>query len=172
MIILDVNTTEEPDYDLIEKKLITIGTKTDGNIKIWHIKDYDCERGMLKDFLEWFISNGDEKIVGFNILKFDIPLLLLKSQSVDKTKELYQRFFKSDVIDLFGILTYLYNKMKSLEEWCKYFDIDYKGKLKHPCITSEKLVFGTKNLIDHQDEIEYQKRELIAIDKLYRKVIN
>jgi hypothetical protein len=117
-------------------------------------------------------SNGDRKIVGFNILKFDIPLLMLKSQSVDKTKELYQRFFKSNIIDLFGILTYLNNGiMKSLKEWCKYFDIDYKGKPKHPQLTSKKLTFGTENLVNNQDEIEHQRRDLINIDNLYQKVI-
>ncbi|MDD2665420.1 MAG: hypothetical protein PHD13_01370 [Methanocellales archaeon] len=171
-MILDVNTWGDSGYDLLKKWLITIGVKTDDGIKIWHRKDYNGEEKMLKDFLEWFVINKEREIIGFNILKSDMPLLLLKSQSVGKTKELYQRLFKSNIVDLFCILTFLNNgTMCSLEMWCKKLDIVYKGKPKHPQTTSGKIIFGTDHLINDQDTLEYQKRELIATDELHQKIV-
>lgn len=123
MIFIDIKTTYQFDREQIcPKKLaiLGIGVKIDGEIKIW-----DGE--MLAEFIEWFSVEPDKIIVGFNILKYDIPLLLLKASSVNATEKLYNKIFRSNIVDLFVILTFLNKgKFKPLKWWCEKLNVYYE----------------------------------------------
>ncbi len=123
MIFIDIKTTYQFDQEQIGPKkleILGIGVKIDGEIKIW-----DGE--MLAEFIEWFSAEPDKIIVGFNILKYDIPLLLLKASRVNATEKLYNKLFRSNIVDLFVILTFLNKgKFKSLKWWCEKLNIYYE----------------------------------------------
>lgn len=123
MMFIDIKTSYQFDREQIDPKKLTIlgiGVKIADEIKIW-------SQAELSEFIEWFSAEPDKIIVGFNILKYDIPLLLLKSSSINATEKLYSKIFKSNIVDLFVILTFLNRgNNKSLKQWCKDLDIYYE----------------------------------------------
>ena len=123
MIFIDIKTTYQFDQEQIDPKklaILGIGVKIDDEIKIW-----DGE--MLAEFIEWFSTEPDKIIVGFNILKYDIPLLLLKASSVNATEKLYNKIFRSNIVDLFVILTFLNKgKFEPLKWWCEKLNVYYE----------------------------------------------
>jgi hypothetical protein len=123
MIFIDIKTTYQFDWEQKDPKrieILGIGVKIAEEIRIW-------DGGMLTEFIEWFSAEQDMIIVGFNILKYDIPLLLLKASSVNATEKLYNKIFRSNIVDLFVILTFLNKgKIKSLKQWCKDLNVYYE----------------------------------------------
>jgi len=93
-MILNIFTSGfSPEADLL---LVGVRTHT-GECKLWR----DSE-----GFLDYFLKTDDKIVIGFNILKFDIPFLLLKSQKSQKFPEFFKKINYSNVVDLFPILTF------------------------------------------------------------------
>ena len=141
MIFIDIKTTYQFDQEQIDPKklaILGIGVKIGDEIKIW-----DGE--MLAEFIEWFSTEPDKIIVGFNILKYDIPLLLLKASSVNATEKLYNKIFRSNIVDLFVILTFLNKgKFEPLKWWCEKLNV-LTPSINH----SQKIIISLSNLSKH-----------------------
>ena len=60
----------------------------------------------LDEFITYFLGTDDKIVIGFNILKFDLPFLLLKSQDQKQFQEFFKKINYANVIDLFTILTF------------------------------------------------------------------
>ncbi len=81
MIYLDIETISTGKNISIEDKIIIIGADVEGEKKFWKIWDYKKEEevvGRFYDFLEEELKKGTVWIIGFNILRFDVPLLFYK----------------------------------------------------------------------------------------------
>lgn len=109
--------------------LLVIGIRTPSEVKLWKRWDYADERTMVSDFVDYFLGiEGDKIIIGFNLLKFDVPILLHKSAVLPKFEELFMRLNSSNVIDLFTILTFLNEgQLKGLDHYCQAFGIRNLG---------------------------------------------
>jgi len=93
-MILNIFTTGySPDSELL---FIGVRTHT-GEVKFW-----EKEEG----FIEYFLGTDDKIVIGFNILKFDIPYILLKTSHSPRFKELFSKMNYCNIVDLFNILTF------------------------------------------------------------------
>jgi len=119
----------ETDAISLDAKLLVIGLRTPGDVKLWKLWDYADEQAMLNAFVDHFLGiQGDKIIIGYNILKFDVPLLLRKTAAHARFAELFQRINSSNVIDLFTILTFLNEgQLKSMDFYCERFSIPSLG---------------------------------------------
>ncbi|MFH1294415.1 MAG: hypothetical protein ABIH90_00550 [Candidatus Aenigmatarchaeota archaeon] len=109
--------------------LLVIGLRTPNEVKLWKRWDYADERTMVSDFVDYFLGiEGDKIIIGFNLLKFDIPTLLHKTASQPRFEEFFRRLNSSNVIDLFTILTFLNEgQLKGMDYYCQAFGVRNLG---------------------------------------------
>jgi hypothetical protein len=115
--------TIETDKICQNPKILSIVTYAKSGMHQWVSEDYTSEDQMVQAFLSWFLKEKDKIIVGYNILKFDIPILLLKL----KDEAFFAKINKSNVVDLFTILTFLNRgKLYPLDHYCKQEGIDIK----------------------------------------------
>ncbi len=89
-----------------DSRLLSIGVKTHNSVKFWHIWDFESEERLLENFIEYFTGVDDKIVNGFNLLKFDIPFLLLKSRGLHGFEKFFRKINFSNVTDLFDILTF------------------------------------------------------------------
>jgi len=144
-------------------EIILIQVKVREEIKIWNLKDHKDETEMLENFINWFLREKDKIIIGYNILKFDIPLLLLKTSSIYLFNRFFMKVNRSNVIDLFVILNYLSRgELHSMEYYTKKYNI-------------EKIATG-EELIELFDSGENEKlrntaiKNLLSMEALFKKV--
>lgn len=105
--------------------ILSIGLRTPGTTRVWKLWEFPDEGEMISDFMRYFLSIDDKIVVGFNILKFDIPLLLLKSRGLPEFEDFFRKINYANVIDLFVILTHQRGGvLKGLDFYCKEFGIN------------------------------------------------
>jgi len=79
-------------------RLLLVGVRT-------HTGEFKFFSG-VKEFVDYFIGTDDKIVIGFNILKWDILFLLLKSQELDNFNEFFKKINYSNIVDLYPILTF------------------------------------------------------------------
>jgi len=107
-----------------DSSLISIGIKTASSVKFWNIWDFGNESELIGDFIKYFTDIDDKIVIGFNILKFDIPFLLLKSMNLPAFDNFFRKINFSNITDLFAVLTFM-NKgvIKGLDYYCRKYNI-------------------------------------------------
>jgi DNA polymerase elongation subunit (family B) len=112
-----------------ESKLLVIGLRMPSKVRLWKRWDYPDEKSMVSAFVGHFLGmEGDKIIIGFNLLKFDVPVLLHKAAGLPRFEEFFRRLNSSNVIDLFTILTFLNEgQLKGLDHYCHAFGVRNLG---------------------------------------------
>ena len=102
-------------------KILTIQVKRRGlsDTIIWRRWKFDNEEHLLQNFRDWFLKENDKIFVGYNILKFDLPLLLLKLSQLEKFDEFSLKLNRSNILDLFAVLTFLKKEIKGFDYYCQ-----------------------------------------------------
>ena len=162
-MILDA---EFSDFNLAKAEIYTIQVyfpKKD--FKTWKIWEYESESDLVESFIDWFLYVPDKLLIGYNILKTDIPLLLMKAQKTLRSDEFFLKINRCNIVDLHVILTFLNpGEIKGLKAWCKEFKIPYE-----PPLTGNRIPkFFKQKLYDEIEE--YIKIESEAISKLHSKL--
>ncbi len=122
MIILKLETLKIAYFTPI----LTIQVKKKGTeeVKIWKSWDFSDEKAMLQDFRDWFLQEKDKIFLGYNLLKFDLPVLLLKLSTLEKFDDFSLKLNRSNILDLFVILTFLKKgNIKSFDYYCQNHNI-------------------------------------------------
>lgn len=155
MIVLNIET-DEISY---KAKILTIQVRGSNYIKIWKIWDYKNEEELLRNFVLWFLQEKDKVILGYNLLKFDIPLLLLKTALFPEFEKFSMKINRVNILDLFVILTFLNKgRIKSLEFYCK--------GIKKEIVPREELLWMYEN--KYYKELEKSLiKNLNAINELF-----
>lgn len=119
----------ETDGISLDSKLLVIGLRTPSEVKLWKIWEHPDEKSMLSSFIDHFLSMTEDKIIiGYNILKFDVPILLHKASGLPKFEEFFRKLNSSNVIDLFTILTFLnQGQLKGMDFYCGKFGVRLLG---------------------------------------------
>ena len=106
-------STRRLELDPNENSIITIGIYDGNEISIYPtIKDFRQENEPLDFFLSRLKESENSIIVGFNILRFDIPYLFYKTKVFGRDLDLT----KLDLLDLYWILPYwLHNLPDGIE---------------------------------------------------------
>jgi len=81
-----------------DSRLLLIGVRT-------HTGEFRSWKG-VEEFLDYFLGTDDKIIVGFNLLKFGMPFLLLKARNSERLPDFFKKLNYSNVVDLFPILTF------------------------------------------------------------------
>ncbi len=81
MLYLDIETLSLGEEPSVDDKVIAIGVSVDGKKMFW--KEWDAgEKELINQFYKFLESLTSKErtvwIIGFNILKFDIPILIYK----------------------------------------------------------------------------------------------
>jgi len=152
--------SEEISY---KTKLITLQVKKESDIKLWHSWDYETEGAMLSDFITWFLQEKDKIIVGFNILKFDIPLLLMKSANMADFEKFSMKLNRSNILDLFVILTFQRRgNIKGFQDYCREFGIETAARDEILSLYANKQYSELDSLL---------VKNLTALERLFEKVV-
>lgn len=148
-MILNIFTSGySPEADIL---LIAVRTHT-GEFRCWT---------SLDEFLKYFLSTDDKIVIGFNILKWDIPLLLLKARETMEFTQFFKKINYCNVVDLFTVLTFQnQGVIKGLDFYLQQQGIE-REFLTDPDIIRNLDREKTKNDI---------KKKLEAIDSLYWKL--
>jgi len=136
-------------------------------LKIWKLWDYENETSLIEDFLNWFLIVRDKILIGYNILKVDVPLLLIKSQTLPESNDFFLKINKCNIVDLHVILTFLNEgRIRGFKGWCKEFRIPFD-----PPITGSQInEFITKKRYEEiQKYIEIESRAIGELHSLLFK---
>ena len=110
-----------------DAKIIAIGLKTQKSEKVWKSWEFGSEEDMLTDFIRHFLSIDDKIVIGFNVLKFDLMLLMLKSKGLPEFHQFAKKINFANIADLFVILTFLKGgTISGLESHAKSYGIEVK----------------------------------------------
>jgi len=146
-----------------EAKILGIGVKGPGFSHIWKSWQFANEREMLTNFIDYFLKTQDKIVIGFNILKLDIPLLLLRGKDLPQFPEFFKKLNYANVEDLFIILTFINRGViKGLDYYCKKEGI--------PCDFSDREMVSAYNSGDYAKFEEMFRRKLDALDSLFLKM--
>lgn len=146
-----------------DANILAIGIKTHSDYKIWKRWEYPSEKEMLSDFITYFLSTDDKIIIGFNVMKFDIPFLMLKSLELPRFGDFFKKINFSNVIDLFIILTFAEKgEINGLNYYLKKYRISQ-------CVLDREMVkFYEK---EEYTKFEHEfRRKLKNIDELFRNL--
>ena len=144
-------------------KILTIGAMQAGETKLWKFWDYDDEEKMVWDFTYWFLREADKVIIGFNHLKFDLPILLLKAKEFGDFEHFFKKINQANVEDLFTLLTFMnHGKIKGLKEHCKDFNVSWPQVLD---LDPQKLYEEGK----HEVVEDHAKARIMAINDLKKE---
>jgi len=134
-------------------------------LKIWKIWKYQSEQKLIQDFLKWFLSVSDKILIGYNLLKVDIPLLLIKSTECKQADAFFEKVNTCNIVDLHVILTFLNNgRIAGLEHWCKEFGVTYRLTIPSSQV-NECMRKGDYRSVEDRIEMETE-----AIAKLHRRI--
>ena len=161
MIILKIQAAEI--FYLAKILTIQVKKKETNDIKIWESWKFSDENVMLGDFRDWFLEEKDKILIGYNILKFDLPLLLLRLSSLEKFSEFFLKLNRSNVLDLFVVLTFLKKgNIKSFDYYCQKYNIT--------TVPQEKILdfYHTKNYSQMDKAIS---KNLSAFAELFDRIL-
>lgn len=146
-----------------DPKILTIGAMQAGKTKIWKLWEHESEETLVWDFTYWFLREGEKVVIGFNHLKFDLPILLLKARDFGDFEDFFMKLNKANVEDLFTFLTFVnQGRIKGLKEHCKDYDVDWPQVLD----LSPAALFKQEN---YQALEDHAKARLQAINDLKKK---
>ncbi len=148
------------DVDLC--RIVAIGMQHEGD-EPWGavVTEPVAEMTLLRNF---WTAIGDRYLVGFNILGFDLPVLLRRSLylGVDAPAIQIDRFKHPQVTDLMQTLSFDGKlRMRSLAFYCKRFGIDVPDTLTGANI-AQAVKDGDWNGIEHHVKADVQKTALLA----------
>jgi hypothetical protein len=146
-----------------DAKILAIGAKRQTFVRIWKSWEFENEREMISDFIRYFLKTDDKIVIGFNLLKLDIPLLLLRSKELPLFSEFFKKLNYANVEDLFIILTFINRGViKGLDHYCRKEGIS--------CEFSDRGIISACNSKDYARFEELFKKKLEAMDALFLKM--
>ncbi len=149
---------------LPDSYIYMIGMKTLKDFKIWGVWNFSSEKNMLEDFIEYFTSTDDKIIIGFNILKFEIPMILLKSQGLRGYEKLFKKINFSNFEDIFVILTFLnHGVIRGLEFYKKTYNISTN-------LLSDREMFRLYQKGEYEKLDRAMKEKLDVINEIFLKL--
>jgi len=136
-------------------------------LKMWKRWESPDEKGMVGAFVEWFLGVSDKILIGYNLLKIDIPLLLIKSIDSAQSDAFFKKINRCNIVDLHTILTFLNEgKIVGFNEWCERFKIPY-----NPPIGAEQVDEYVR-LGKYDVVTRYVEEEAKAIGTLHKALYN
>lgn len=139
--------------------LFTDGYMPDAPLQFIGVRTHTGEHRFFstpEEFADYFLGTDDKIVIGFNILKFDLPYLLLLLKGSPRFPDLFQKINYANIVDLFPILTFR-NKgtIKGLSHYLAERDI--------PLPPTDKDIARTKSQND-------ARKKLDALNDLYWKL--
>ena len=168
----DIETFGETSLNPFKAKIISIQLRVNGRNHIW--KEWERgEKNMLLDFLDFWSELPRSKkrngitFVGYNILKFDIPFILVRASCLDLEKygwsleRLWNDFVHGPCyVDLYQLLG---DNFKKFKMWKKYLVGAY-SKYSNKDI---KKFYQNKEFGKIE---EYINDELVSLEKIYKAI--
>lgn len=120
MIIFDIETTG---LNPMRDKVLTVQLKHGDKIAIWKLWEENDETKVIENFFN-YIKKSDEKIVGYNISRFDINFLLTRLLINNKlTDEIQKIVREKEWVEL----TEFQKNNHGLDNWTKELSISRKS---------------------------------------------
>lgn len=146
-----------------EARILAIGVKRPGFSHLWKSWEFASEKEMLSDFISYFLKTQDKIVIGFNLLKLDVPLLLLRSSGLPQFGEFFKKLNYANVEDLFIILTFINRGViKGLDHYCQKEGI--------PCDFSDREILSAFQAKDYKKFESLFGKKLDALDALFLKM--
>jgi len=165
-MILD--TEFDGNRNLAKARLYTIQVYfPSSELKIWKIWKYRNQEQLVQDFVKWFLGVEDKILIGYNLLKVDIPLLMFQSAACEDADAFFEKANRCNIVDLHVILTFLNGgRIAGLEHWCREFGVTYR-----PTIPSSQIKECLQKE-DYKSVVSRIKDETRAIAELHAKLFN
>ena len=152
-----------------DSKILSISLRKDtGKTMSFSLWNYSSQEEMLKAFLTYFLAENDKILTGFNILKFDLPLIHLSSNTLPTYKTFFTQLNRCNISDLFPLLTSLnQGQLKPLNFYCEKFN------LKPPASREELLkLYHSQAHNDLTKALEETTASVLALSNLVRTRLN
>ncbi|MHA2011207.1 MAG: ribonuclease H-like domain-containing protein [Candidatus Helarchaeota archaeon] len=117
-IILDIETTG---LDCFKDRVIAIGCRKENETFIFMKLD---EEQMLSEFWTWLNKQENWKLIGYNIISFDLHFLIHRSLKYG-IKMINKRILLDKTVDIMTELNF-FNKFRKLQDYAKLLGINGK----------------------------------------------
>lgn len=146
-------------------RIVAIGTCLDGTVNVQVCPDTDVERVTLSRFWDAFDNTPSGELVGYNIVAFDLPVLLTRSRilGVPYPKISLRKYGSPDVKDLMlemsfgGLVDY-----KSLGFWVKRLKLDVPPDDTTGKDMAEVVAAGDWHAVAHHCSVDVLKTYALA----------
>lgn len=158
-MFFDLETTG---LNLSKDRIFTIQIKDGYGKKVWCSRDYGTESEIVGQFVDYYLEVYDKFLIGYNIINFDLPLLLTRMRKEDLAR-FFKKYNRGYVRDLAMILEFHKIKRQKLEITARMYRVD----------VSKIEGIEVKKLYEQGDWdgiINYAKGELDVIDKVFQKM--
>lgn len=160
VIYFDIETTG---LNPLLDKILTIQVKRGEEIKLWTLWEEKDELRMIQHFIDYLRPiYGNEAIVGYNCLKFDVPFIHARLNKYDAMEaDTYDILHNKKWIDLYQFQG---DNYISMDRWLDSFDIErgckYSGS-DIPHLYEREL---------HNEIEEHAVDDLIVCERLFNKL--
>lgn len=143
--------------------IFLIGTKGLTTVRLWKKWEFESESDMIYDFIKHFIHIDDKILIGYNILKFDLMMLMLRAKNLAGFDQFFRKINMSNIVDLYVILTFL-NKgtIKNFSHYCKKYGVN-------GAVSDFEIIRAYQNN-DHINAEKYFISKLNATNELFLKM--
>ena len=158
-MFFDMETTG---LNLSKDRILTIQIKDGYGKKVWCSRDYRTESELVGQFVDYYLEVDDKFLIGYNIINFDLPLLLTRMRKEDLAR-FFKKYNRGYVRDLAMILEFHKVKRQKLENIARMYRVDVS---KIEGIEVKKLYEQS----DWDGIINYAESELDVIDGVFQKM--
>ena len=169
-IYFDIETYSPHVKPRLNDKIISIAYKTEDSDIIVYKEWEQGEKKILEKFLNVVKESSYPNLIGHNIFRFDIPIIICRSyyNELGNPDDIYQVFDKAYSIDLIQCLlpsNRFYFKGLGLHNCAEKLGIEITG-----CPSSEiKTHYENEN---YDAIIHHTKEDIVCLEKLYNHLRN
>ena len=145
-----------------DSEILAVGVKVFGGAKIWKRYEFPSEDRMISEFIDYFTGIDDKIVIGFNVMKFDLPLLMLRSRGLEGFGRFFRKINYANIEDLFIVLTFM-NKgeIRGLEHYCRKYGIP-------ACVSDRELVRLYETQRERFENLFRNKLDVIG--EIYKRI--
>lgn len=114
VVFFDIETTG---LDPFESQIITIQVRSEGETEIWPVWE-SSEAGVIRSFLSFTerVYRRETRFAGYNILKFDVPFLAQRMQTLGVLNQgSWRRLYEN--LNWFDMYQFLGDEFGKFREW-------------------------------------------------------
>ncbi|UCH36894.1 MAG: ribonuclease H-like domain-containing protein [Candidatus Bathyarchaeota archaeon] len=152
---------EASGLNIITNKILTIQIKDGYGKKVWCLRDFKSETGLIRQFVDYYLDVPDKFLIGYNFTNLDLPLMFRRMAEEDLPR-FFHKYNRGFVRDIAMILEFHKVKRQKMRDIAEMYNIE---------VRNEDVDIPELYLKGDWDNIKkYAENELDTLEQLWLKI--